>query len=34
MNQYLDKLKPYLKDIINDLQKPHTWKIQLTMQVA
>ena len=24
-------ISPYLKDIINNLKKPDTWKIQLTM---
>ena len=31
--EYLDKIKPYLKDIINDLQKYDTWKIQLTIGI-
>ena len=29
----LDKIKPYLKDIINDLQKSDTLKIQLTIAI-
>ena len=28
---YLDEIKPYLKDLINNLQKSETWKTQLTM---
>ena len=27
--EYLDKIRPYLKDIINDLKKSDTWAIQL-----
>ena len=30
----LDKIRPYLKDIINDLQKSHIWKIQLTVTIT
>ena len=29
--EYLNKIKPYLKDIINDLKKFDAWKIQLTL---
>ena len=28
--EYLNKISPYLKDIINNLKKYDTWKIQLT----
>ena len=28
--EYLDNIKPYLKDIINDLKQSDTWKIILT----
>ena len=31
VEQYLNKIRPYLKDIINNLKKSDTWKIQLTM---
>ena len=31
--EYFNKIKPYLKDIINDLKKPDTWKIQLTILI-
>ena len=31
VKEYLDKIKPYLKDIIINLQKSDTWKIQLTI---
>ena len=30
---YLNKIKPYLKDIINDLKKYDTSKIQLTITI-
>ena len=29
VEEYLDKIRPYLKDIINDLKKSDTWTIQL-----
>ena len=29
VEEYLNKIKPYLKDIINNLKKSGTWKIQL-----
>ena len=28
--QYLDEIKPFLKDIINNLQRSDTYKIQIT----
>ena len=31
VEEYLDKIKPYLKDIINDLRKSDARKIQLTI---
>ena len=31
--EYLNKIKPYLKDIINSLKKSDTCKIQLTVTV-
>ena len=30
---YLDEIKPYLKDIINNLKNSDTWKIQLTIAI-
>ena len=30
MKKYLNKTRPYLKDIINYVKKSDTWKIQLT----
>ena len=29
--EYLNKIRPHLKDTINNLKKPDTWKIQLTI---
>ena len=29
LEEYLNKIRPYLKDIINNLKKSDTWKIQL-----
>ena len=31
VEEYLNKISPYLKDIINNLKKSGTWKIQLTI---
>ena len=31
VEEYLNKIRPYLKDIINNLKKSDTWKIQLTI---
>ena len=31
VEEYLNKIKTYLKDVINNLQKFDTWKIQLTI---
>ena len=31
VEEYLNKISPYLKDIINNLKKSYTWKIQLTI---
>ena len=30
-NEYFNKIRLYLKDIINNLEKSDTWKIQLTI---
>ena len=32
VEEYLDICRPYLKDIINNLKKSDTWKIQLTTE--
>ena len=31
VEEYLNKIRPYLKDIINNLKKSATWKIQLAI---
>ena len=31
VEEYLNKIRTYLKDIINNLQKSDTWKIQFTI---
>ena len=31
VEEYLNKIRPSLKDIVNNLQKYGTWKIQLTI---
>ena len=31
LEEYLNRIRPYLKDIINNLKKSGTWKIQLTI---
>ena len=33
VEKYLNKSRPYLKEIINDINKSDTWKIQLTVTV-
>ena len=33
LKEHLDKIKPYLRDIIIDLQKPGQWKVQLTIAI-
>ena len=33
VEEYLNKIRPYLKDITNDLKKSDTWKIQLTKAI-
>ena len=33
LEEYLNKIRPYLRDIIIDLQRCDTWKIQLAMAV-
>ena len=30
LDEYLNKIEPYLRDVIIDLQSSDTWKIQLT----
>ena len=33
VEEYLDKVRQYLKDIINGLKKSDTWKIQLAITI-
>ena len=33
VKEYFDKVKLYLRDMIINLQKPDTWKIQLTITI-
>ena len=33
VEEYLNKIRPYLKDITNCLKKYHTWKIQLMIAI-
>ena len=33
LKEYLYQVKPYLKDIVTDLQESDTWKIQLTIAI-
>ena len=33
LDEYLNKIKPYLRNIINHLQNSDTWKIQLTTAI-
>ena len=33
VQEYLNKVRPYLKDIINNLKKSDTWKIQLIIAI-
>ena len=34
IEKYLTKIRPYSKDILNDLKKSDTWKIQLTIAIT
>ena len=33
VKKYLNKIRPYLKDVISNLKKSDTWKIQLTIAI-
>ena len=33
VKKYLTKIKPFFKDAINNIKKPGTWKIQLTITI-
>ena len=34
IKEYLDKIRPYLSDRINDLKAQGEWKIELTLTIA
>ena len=34
VEEYVNKIKPYLRDIINDLKKSDTWKIQWPITIS
>ena len=31
VEEYLDKIRPYLNDFLNNLKESDTWKVQLTI---
>ena len=33
VEKYIDKIRPYFKDIINNLKKSDTWEIRLTIAI-
>ena len=33
LDKYFDKIKPYLKDMIDDYKSKGEWKIQITMRI-
>ena len=33
LHEYCDKIKPYLKDMIDDYKSKGEWKIQITMRI-
>ena len=33
VEEYLNKTRTYLRDIVNDLEQSDTWKIQLTITI-
>ena len=33
VEEYLNKIRSYLRDLVNDLKQSHTWKIQLTITI-
>ena len=34
LNEYFDKIKPYLKDMIDDYKSKGEWKIQIIMKIV
>ena len=33
VEEYLNKIRPYLRDIVNDLKQSDTWSVQLTIKI-
>ena len=33
VEEYVNKIRPYLRDLVNDFKQSDTWKIQLTITV-
>ena len=33
VEEYLNKIRPCLRDLVNDLKQSDTWKIQLTITI-
>ena len=33
VKEYLNKIQPYIRDIVNDLKQSGTWKIQLKIAI-
>ena len=33
VEEYLNKIRPYIRDVINDVKKSDTWKIKLTTAI-
>ena len=33
VKEYLNKIQPYIRDIVNDLKQSDTWKIQLKIAI-
>ena len=33
VEEYLDEIRPYLRDVVNDVKQSDTWKIQLAISI-
>ena len=33
VEEYLDEVRPYLRDVVNDVKQSDTWKIQLAISI-
>ena len=33
VEEYLDEVRPYLRDVVNDVKESDTWKIQLAISI-